>query len=259
MRRNSLQYAVRHVAIGRDDDRAHRRAPFVQFVEQREPVHDRHVDIEEHEVDVGFGVQRGQCLFAVMGEAECELLLADLAAKTLPDQKLEVGLVVDGKNLGGIDQCGALQVNGACSSRTRPFKKTKSTGLVTNSAAPYRRRGGAVPRRHRRSTSSPAGRERRFLISRKSDNPSIPGILMSERITISRGSISPARRSSASAAEAAKCRTYAPSAPRAELLAKQSGDIGLVVNNQDAYSHDCLPAVDVSAALPAESDVAELR
>ena len=39
-------------------------------------------------------------LLAVMGEAEREFFLADLAAKTLPDQKLEIGLVVDGENLG---------------------------------------------------------------------------------------------------------------------------------------------------------------
>jgi hypothetical protein len=36
----------------------------------------------------------------MMGEAKCEFFLADLAAETLPDQKLEIGFVVDGENLG---------------------------------------------------------------------------------------------------------------------------------------------------------------
>ena len=69
-------------------------------LQQRQPIHHRHVDIEQHEVDIRFGVERGQRLLAVMGEAECEFLLTDLAAKTLPDQNLEIGLVVDGKDLG---------------------------------------------------------------------------------------------------------------------------------------------------------------
>ena len=37
---------------------------------------------------------------AVMGEAESELPVADLAAKALPDQQLEIGLVVDGEDFG---------------------------------------------------------------------------------------------------------------------------------------------------------------
>jgi hypothetical protein len=32
-------------------------------------------------------------------EAESELFLADLAAEALPDQLLEIGLVIDGENL----------------------------------------------------------------------------------------------------------------------------------------------------------------
>ena len=67
---------------------------------KRQPVHHRHVDVEQHQVDIRFGVERRQRLLAVMGEAECEFLLADLAAKTLPDQQLEIGLVVDGEDLG---------------------------------------------------------------------------------------------------------------------------------------------------------------
>ena len=46
-----------------------------------------------------------------------------------------------------------------------------------------------------------------FLISRNKLNPSIPGMLMSDRMTISSGRTPFASLSSASSPEAAKCRT----------------------------------------------------
>ena len=57
--------------------------PLAQFVKQRQPVHHRHVDVEQHQLDVGLGREHRQRLLAVMGEAEVELAVADLAAKAL--------------------------------------------------------------------------------------------------------------------------------------------------------------------------------
>ena len=91
---------IRHVAVGRDDDRPHRRLPLAQFVEQGQPVHHRHVDVEQHQLDIRFGCEHRQRLLAVVSEAEFELLVADLAAKALPDQELEIRLVVDREYLG---------------------------------------------------------------------------------------------------------------------------------------------------------------
>ena len=100
---------IGHVAIGRDDDRPHRRLPLAQFGEQGQPVHHRHVDVEQHQLDVGLGGQHRQRLLAVMGEAEGEFPVADLAAKALPDQQLEIGLVIDGEDLGWAGQWAPLK------------------------------------------------------------------------------------------------------------------------------------------------------
>ena len=54
-----------------------------QSRQQGQPVHHRHVDVEQHQIDVGLGGEPVQRLLAVMGEAEGELLVADLTAKAL--------------------------------------------------------------------------------------------------------------------------------------------------------------------------------
>ena len=78
---------------------------------------------------------------------------------------------------------------------------------------------------------------RRCLISRNNASPSIPGMLMSERITISSGP------SSASAAQAFLARRgemqHVPALAHlaAKALAKQIGHVGLVVDDQNAEPH----------------------
>ena len=71
-----------------------------QLGEQRQPVHHRHVDVEQQQLDVGLLRQHRQRLLAVTGEAEGEFAGADLAAKALADQQLEIGLVIDREDLG---------------------------------------------------------------------------------------------------------------------------------------------------------------
>jgi hypothetical protein len=48
----------------------------------------------------------------MMGEAEGELPVADLTAKTLPDQRLKIGLVIDTEDLDRLGQCGCLSDQG---------------------------------------------------------------------------------------------------------------------------------------------------
>jgi len=91
---------IGHVAIGRDDDGADRRLLLAQPAEQGQAVHDRHVDVEQHQVDIGRGLQHAQRFFAVPGEAEGEFLGADLTPEALRDQQLEIGLVIDGEDSG---------------------------------------------------------------------------------------------------------------------------------------------------------------
>ena len=97
---------VGHVAIGGDDDRPHRRFSLAQFVQQGETVHHRHVDVEQHQFDVWLRGEHVQGFLAVMGKTEGVLLVADLAAKTLPNQGLEIGLVIDAEDLGRLGQWG---------------------------------------------------------------------------------------------------------------------------------------------------------
>ena len=72
----------------------------MKLIEQGQPVHHGHVDVEQHQLDVGLGGQRLQRLLTMVSEAEFELFVADLAAKSLFDQKLEIGLVIDSEDLG---------------------------------------------------------------------------------------------------------------------------------------------------------------
>ena len=93
---------VGHVAVGRDDHRPGRRPARAQLRQQGEAVHHRHVDVEQQQADVGLLGQRCQRLLAVAGEAEGEIALADSLAEALLDQQLEVGLVVDREDFGGL-------------------------------------------------------------------------------------------------------------------------------------------------------------
>ena len=87
--------------------------------QQGQPVHHRHVDVEQQQVDVGLLGQHRQRLLAVAREAEGEVALADALAEALLDQQLEVGLVVDGEDLGGLAHAcrrnGRLTAGSCCS------------------------------------------------------------------------------------------------------------------------------------------------
>lgn len=85
----------------------HRGLPLAQFAEQCEAVHHRHVDVEQHQVDIWPRCQHIQGFLAVMGKEEGELGVANLTTKTLPDQRFEIGLVIDAEDLDRRVQWGA--------------------------------------------------------------------------------------------------------------------------------------------------------
>jgi 5-(carboxyamino)imidazole ribonucleotide synthase len=69
---------------------------------------------------------------AILGKDEAEVAVADLPAKALDDQRLQVRLVVDDQDAGGHGTLRAC----ATTADTDCLRRGKSTGLVTNSSAP---------------------------------------------------------------------------------------------------------------------------
>src|SRR3954452_12395669 len=85
---------------------------------------------------------------------------------------------------------------------------------------------------------------RRLLILRSSVSPSIPGMLISDRITIRVGSMPPTSFSSAFSPELAKGIALGP-LPHfaAEPLPEQLSDIAFVIDYQNANGHAASRAV----------------
>src|SRR5262249_16038631 len=90
---------VVHVAVSRNDDRSQRYLAFLQFGQERESVHRRHVDIEEQKLDFGVFRQYGESLLPMASETKGKIARTDLPAEALLQQRLEVGLVIDGEYL----------------------------------------------------------------------------------------------------------------------------------------------------------------
>ncbi len=120
---------VAHVAIGRNDDGRFLVLGLLQFLQQRQAVHPRHVDVGHHHVDMRMILDRLQRLDAVMGEHERHRAVADLPAEFLQHQSLEIGLVIDDE-----DGCS----HAACPSRVSISWRSsaKSIGLVNSPTAP---------------------------------------------------------------------------------------------------------------------------
>ena len=100
------------------------------FCSSDKPVHPRHVDVGDHQVDAAIGLQGGQGLDAVAGEQKADRSVPDLVAELLQDERLQVRLVVNDQNLGG---------HAARSTRVSisPRSDTKSIGLVNSASAPF--------------------------------------------------------------------------------------------------------------------------
>ena len=64
---------VGHVAIGRHDDGRDLVLALLQLLQQRQPVHPRHIDVADDEVDVVIGLERRQRFDAIVGEQETRM------------------------------------------------------------------------------------------------------------------------------------------------------------------------------------------
>ena len=92
---------IGHVAIGRDDDGRELFLVLLQLLEERQPVHPRHVDVGNHHVDVAVGLQHGQGFDTVAGEKKADRPVANLVPELLLDERLQVRFIVDDKDSRG--------------------------------------------------------------------------------------------------------------------------------------------------------------
>ena len=120
---------IGHVAIGRDDDGRELFLVLLQLLEQRQPVHPRHIDVGNHHIDVAVGLQHSQGLDAVAGEQKADGPVANLVPELLLDERLQVRLVVDNQ-----DSCGHAVRSTRVSISLRSVPK--SIGLVSSASAP---------------------------------------------------------------------------------------------------------------------------
>ena len=120
---------VGDVAIGGDDDGGKLLFVLLQFLQQREPIHPRHIDVGHHQIDVVVFLQHSQSFDAVAREQKVDAALANLTSELLLDEFLQVRLVVDNQ-----DPCGhaARSTRVSISLRSAP----KSMGLVRRASAP---------------------------------------------------------------------------------------------------------------------------
>src|SRR6478672_2195874 len=120
---------VDHVAISRDDDGRQLYLVLLQLLEEREPVHPRHVDVGNHQIDVLVGRQRSQGFDTVVREQKADGPIANLVPELLLDKRLQVRLVVDNQ-----DSCGHVVRSTRLSISLR--SSAKSIGLVRSASAP---------------------------------------------------------------------------------------------------------------------------
>ncbi len=123
---------VGDVTIGRDNDSRELLFALLQFLQQRQPVHPRHIDVGNHQIDVSVGLQHGQGLDAVAGKQKADGTTVNLVPELLLDKRFQVRLVVDNQ-----DPCGhaARSTRLSISLRSVP----KSIGLVRRASAPFSR------------------------------------------------------------------------------------------------------------------------
>ena len=123
---------VGHVAVSRHDDGREPGRLVLQPREQGQPIHPRHVDVGHDHVEVAVLGEEGQRLDAVAREAEGDRAVLDLTAKLLPDEILEIGLVVDDEDFRGH----AAPIASSSRRPISPRNTGKSIGLVKSPAAP---------------------------------------------------------------------------------------------------------------------------
>ena len=128
---------VSHIAVRRHDDHADQRVDLGDVAEQRQAIHRRHVDIRQHDIDVGIAGQLLNGHQPVFREQELVLSAANLQAKALADQHRYIGLVIHDQHLDAAlsdiaqrRKCAghlARRLIAAAGSAARAFSKKAST------------------------------------------------------------------------------------------------------------------------------------
>ena len=86
---------VLHIAIGGNNHRANVGVDLGNLLEQRQPVHLRHIDVREDHVDFVVFVQTVERFQTVVSKDELVLAAPDTAPHALQHERLEVRLVVN--------------------------------------------------------------------------------------------------------------------------------------------------------------------
>src|SRR5262249_3231238 len=120
---------VAHVAIRRDDDGRYFLFALLQLLQQRQPVHARHVEVGDNEIDVAVCFQRRQGVDTVVGEQKRDGVIPDLMTELLENESLQVRLVINDQDAGGHaarSTCVSISLRSIA----------KSIGLVKRPSAP---------------------------------------------------------------------------------------------------------------------------
>ena len=88
---------IGHIAVGRNDDSRHTFLALLQLLQQRQPIHPRHIDVGDDQVDTAVRLERRQRFDAIAREHEADRSVPDLTPELLQDERLHVRLVVDHK------------------------------------------------------------------------------------------------------------------------------------------------------------------
>ena len=86
---------VGHVAIGRNDDGRYALLTLLELLQERQPVHPRHIDVGDDQIDGAVRFQRRQCFNTVVREQEIDCSVPNLVPELLQDESLQVRLVVN--------------------------------------------------------------------------------------------------------------------------------------------------------------------
>ena len=177
-----------------------------QLGQQGQPVHHRHVDVEQQQLDVGLRGQAPPAPPRRGGRSGRRIRRSRICwRKRCVISSSKSGSSSTARILAGWRSSRAAPRAAGCSCCLQQIEIDRLGDELGGAefAGPAPALVVAIGRHHDHRQI----RARRCLTSRSSSSPSMPGMLMSDRMTISSGSMPSASWSSASSPEPAKCRT----------------------------------------------------
>ena len=119
---------VLHIPVSGDNHRLEDAVEPGELAKQRQPVHHRHIDIAQDDIDGWVLIQDLQRLLAITSEHQLKGPFPHLTTKFLAHQDFQIGLVIDHQDLHR--RC-VRHVPRASRCKTSRRKRSKSIGLVT--------------------------------------------------------------------------------------------------------------------------------